>query len=207
MCVVVNVSTQGHKTKIGYERIERKMQGTRMCLNNTSSTAYTASLWDQHCPGDKGCSVRMQQEHFGKYSMLESGKSRADRQALTTLTAQSLSRLLIPPDTNGRLFYIHLHLQREARERGRQQKLSAISDFSLFLSAFLQTFSLIAPPLCLPLPFALFLTFSATFSLSFLPYLLWSVILFWGSAETSSPLQPYSLLTLDLKFICKHSLV
>lgn len=57
------------------------------------------------------------------------------------------------------LFYIHLHLQRERRVRrgvgggGGRRRLSAISDFSLFLSASLpQTFSLMAPPLCLASP-------------------------------------------------------
>lgn len=63
-----------------------------------------------------------------------------------------------------------------------------------------------APPLCLPLPFTLFLTFSATFPLSLSSLHTVSVILFWVSAETSTspPLQPYSLSSLHLKFICKH---
>lgn len=142
----------------------------------------------------------MQQEHFGKYSALEQGKSWADRQVLTSLTAQSLSRLLIPPDINSRLCFTFTSI---CRERRRLQKLSAISDFSLFLSKL----SLMAPPLCLPLPFH---TLSHFFCLSLPPphlpphsvcdpflRLCWDFLL-------SPPLQPYSLSSLHLKFICKH---
>lgn len=165
---------------------------------------WGAAPWDSH---HKECSVRMQQEHFGKYSVLEQGKSVADRQALTSLTAQSLSRLLIPPDINSRPCFTVTSI---CRERRRLQKLSAISDFSLFLSKL----SLSWPLLCVcRSPFTLFLTFSATFplslslfrSLSSLPpstfcdpflRLSWDFLL--------SPLQPYSLSSLHLKFICKH---
>lgn len=124
----------------------------------------------------------MQQEHFGKYSVLEQGKSWADRQVLTSLTAQSLSILLIPPDINSRFCFTFTSI---CRERRRLQKLSAISDFSLFLSKL----SLSWPLLCVcRSPFTHFLTFSASVSLP-LPYLPpHVVILFWGSAETSSSL-------------------
>lgn len=140
---------------------------------------WGAAPWDlQH----KECSVRMQQEHFGKYSVLEQGKSVADRQALTSLTAQSLSRLLIPPDINSRPCFTFTSI---CRERRRLQKLSAISDFSLFRSKL----SLSWPLLCVcRSPFTLFLTFSATFPLSLSSLPPHSVILFWGSAETSSSL-------------------
>lgn len=209
VCVVTNVSTQTHKSKIGCERIRRSSEnqpGTQMCLNNTSSAVYTASPRDQHCPGDRGYSVRMQQEHFGKYSVLEQGKSWADRQALTSLTAQSLSRLLIPPDTNSRLCFTFTSICREGREGGsRNSKPYQISHF--FYLPFSYKLSLSWPLLCVCLSpshsFSLFLPLSLSppFPTSLLSL---SVILFWGSAETSSPLQPYSLLTLHLKFICKH---
>lgn len=144
----------------------------------------------------------MQQEHFGKYSVLEQGKSWADRQVLTSLTAQSLSILLIPPDINSRFCFTFTSI---CRERRRLQKLSAISDFSLFLSKL----SLSWPLLCVcRSPFTHFLTFSASLSLSpsSLPpstlcdpflRLCWDFLL-------SPPLQPYSLSSLHLKFICKH---
>lgn len=138
VCVVTNVSTQTHKSKIGCERIRRSSEnqrGTQMRLNNTSSTVCTASPRDQHCPGDRGYSVRMQQEHFGKYSVLEQGKSWADRQALTSLTAQSLSRLLIPPDTNSRLCFTFTSICREG-EMEAAETLSHIRflTFSICLS-------------------------------------------------------------------------
>lgn len=164
--------------------LKRTQQGTQMGWNNSSSTAYIAGLRDQRCPGDKGYSVRMQQEHFGKYSVLEQGKSWGDRQALTSLTAQSSPDCWYPQiPTVDSVLHSPPSAERGERESRRQQKLSAISDFSLFLSPFLlKTFSLTAPPLCLPLPLTLFLTFSATFSLSssLLPSLPPSSVCLWS---------------------------
>lgn len=151
---------------------EPVFQGLRRCAAHQPGTRkllqWGAAPWDSH---HKECSVRMQQEHFGKYSVLEQGRSVADRQALTSLTAQSLSRLLIPSDTNSRPCFTFTSI---CRERRRLQKLSAISDFSLFLSKL----SLSWPLLCVcRSPFTLFLTFSATFPLSLSslpPHCLWS---------------------------------
>lgn len=118
----------------------------------------------QRRPGDKGCSVRMQQEHFGKYNVLEWGEKlsrQTDRQALTSLPAESHSRLLIPPDANSRLCFTFTSICREREKREKQQQLSAVSDFSLSLSAFLlQTFPLMPPPLCVCLARSRFLSLS-----------------------------------------------
>lgn len=75
--------------------------------------------------------------------MLEQGESWADRQTgINFLPAESHSRLLIPQDTNSRLCFTFTS---NCRGRERQQKLSAISDFSLFLSAFSYKLSLSCP--------------------------------------------------------------
>ena len=176
--------------------------GIQVCCNptwyiNSAAAMRTAALWDWH---HKECSVRMQQQHFGKYSVLEQGKSWADRRVLTSLTAQSLSRLLIPPDINSRLCFTFTSI---CRERTRLQKLSAISDFSLFLSKL----SLSWPLLCVcRSPFTLSHFFCLSLPLPYLPphsvcdpflRLCWDFLL-------SPPLQPYSLSSLPLKFICKH---
>lgn len=47
----------------------------KQCLNDTGRAVYTPTFPDQPCPGDEAYSVRMQQEHSEKYSVLEQGES------------------------------------------------------------------------------------------------------------------------------------
>lgn len=209
-CVVMSVSTRIHKSKPGAREYSLQEKTPKQCLNDTGRAVCTPTFPDQQCPGDEAYSVRMQQEHSEKYSVLEQGESWADRQALTSLTAQSLSRLLIPPDTNSRLCFTFTSICRGRREGEREaaETLSHIRflTFSICLSPtnFLShgPSSVSAFPLhTLSHFFCHFLTLSPPFPFSLLSL---PVILYWGSAETSSPRQPYSLSTLHLKFICKH---
>lgn len=123
-----------------------------------------------------------------------------------------LSRLLIPPDTNSRLCFTFTSICRERRE-GEQEAAETLSHIRFL------TFSISLPPknflshgpssvsaspphtLSHFLCHFLSLFLSPPFPTSLLCL---SVILFCSSTETSSPLQPYSLLTVHLKFICKH---
>lgn len=157
-----------------------------MCCTPTWHAKFLqwgAAPWDSH---HQECSVRMQQEHFGKYSVLEQGKSVADRQALTSLRAQSLSRLLIPPDINSRPCFTFTSICKEREGGCRNSQPYQISHFFYpnFLSHGPSSVSAAPPSHCFSLFLPLFLFLSPSLS-SLPPH---SVILFWGSAETSSSL-------------------
>lgn len=110
----------------------------------TTAPVHTAGVWDYLEVPNTGQLIKDVVLECSK-SILEStaclsrGKvEQTDRRALTSLTAESHSRLLIPPDTNSRLCFTFTSICRERREGKREaaQTLSHIRflTFSICLS-------------------------------------------------------------------------
>lgn len=212
--VANNVSTQTHKSKTGCEKIQKKQHQQKQHQPAPRAPLVSLDYLEVSSTGRviKDVVLECSKSILESTACLSRGKvEQTDRRALTSLTAESHSRLLIPPDTNSRLCFTFTSICRERREGKREaaQTLSHIRflTFSICLSPtnFFSHASTPPPPPLSASPFTLSLTFSLSALLS-LPYLPPLLICdpFWGSAETSSSLQPYSLLTPHLKFICKH---
>lgn len=210
--VANNVSTQTHKSKTGCEKIQKKQHQQKQHQSAPRAPLVSLDYLEVSSTGRviKDVVLECSKSILESTACLSRGKvEQTDRRALTSLTAESHSRLLIPPDSSSRLCFTFTSICRERREGKREaaQTLSHIRflTFSICLSP-TNFFSHALTPL--PLLYLPLRSHSRSLSLSLLslPYLPPLLICdpFWGSAETSSSLQPYSLLTPHLKFICKH---
>lgn len=137
--------------------------------------------------GDKGCCVRMQWSVFEKYSVLEQGKSWADRQTGINFPPSWVPPQTVDtPDTDSRLCFTFTSICRARRERerrgrdGDQETLSHIRFLTFFYLPFSSKLSLSCPPPLLPrshsVSLSLPLSLLPSFPLPLLFRLLWSVL-------------------------------
>lgn len=162
-----------------------------MGWNNASSTPYVAGPPDQHCPGDKGYSVRMQQEHFWKVQRVRAGEKLRRQTGINFPHSSVLSRLLIPPDTNSRLCFTFTSICRERREGEREaaETLSHIRFLTFSISLSPKNFlshgpsSVSASPPSHSFSLSLPLSRSLSLSSSLLPSLPPSSVCLWSFSE------------------------
>lgn len=185
--VANNVSTQTHKSKTGCEKIQKKQHQQKQHQPAPRAPLVSLDYLEVSSTGRviKDVVLECSKSILESTACLSRGKvEQTDRRALTSLTAESHSRLLIPPDTNSRLCFTFTSICRERREGKREaaQTLSHIRflTFSICLSP-TNFFSHAPTPPPPPLSASPF-TLSLTFSLSPLPSLppssphLWSFL-------------------------------
>lgn len=139
--VANNVSTQTHKSKTGCEKIQKKQHQQKQHQPAPRAPLVSLDYLEVSSTGRliKDVVLECSKSILESTACLSRGKvEQTDRRALTSLTAESHSRLLIPPDTNSRLCFTFTSICRERREGKREaaQTLSHIRflTFSICLS-------------------------------------------------------------------------